>query len=132
MVFATSFFTLTLLALPSFAVPAHRIRIKRAKEPFDERHLVLLRDDVSRTEVVSSLSSLSNITNQWDVINGFAGHFIPKDLEALMTHPGVLNIHENGVVRPTAENATAPPVTYLVQYVAFAYLSPGHVDSRAT
>jgi len=122
MVFATSFFTLALLVLPSFAASTHRIRIKRATEPSDGKHLVLLRDDVPLAEVVKTLSSSSNVTSQWDIINGFAGYLIPKDLEALMAHPGVLNIHENGVVSA---------MDMLTQYIAFSYPSPGRVDTRA-
>jgi len=112
MALTTSFFTLALLVLPSFAVPTQHIHIKRAGNPFDGQHIVLLHDGVSVGDVLSSLSLVSKITTAWDIINGFAGNFEPGDLAALGTNPGVQAIYENETVGRTDE-----PLT---QYVAFA------------
>jgi len=123
MVFATRFFTLALLTLPSFAAPAHLNHTKRAAKPYDGIHLVLLRDGVSLTEVVGSLSPPSRVTSQWDIINGFACYLSTKDLPTLMDHPGVVTIQKNRDITPEG--------VILTQYVAFAWLSPGRVNSRA-
>jgi hypothetical protein len=83
MVFSASFFTLALLALPAFAAPAPLIHVQRAEEPIDGSYIVLLRDDVPSTsaaKIVNQLSS-SEVTDQWTIINGFAGNFTPEDLE---------------------------------------------------
>jgi len=112
MVFATRFFTLALLALPSFAAPAYLNHTERAGQPYDETHLVLLQDDVSLTGVVGSLSPSSRVTSQWTVINGFACYLTPQDLLALTNHPGVATIQKGSVSTPMAE--------ILTQYIAFA------------
>jgi len=112
MVFATRFFTLALLAIPSFVASAYLNHTKRAGQPYDGIHLVLLRDGVSRTKVIESLSPPSRVTNQWDVINGFACYLSISDVSTLMNNPDVVTIQKDGV-----STATAEPLT---QYVAFA------------
>lgn len=111
MVVAASFFTLALLVLPAFAAPAPLVHVQRAEEPVDGSYIVLLRDDgpsISAAEIAKSLSTSSEVTSQWSIINGFAGKFTPEDLKVLKARPDVLSIQENGVVR-----------TMVVQYVAY-------------
>jgi len=108
MVFATRFFTLALLALPSFAASAYLNHTKRASQPYDGIHLVLLRDRVSRTGVIRSLSPLSNVTSQWDIINGFACYLTPHDLSVLMVNPNVVTIQKRRDITTAA-----------TQYIAF-------------
>jgi len=114
MVFATRFFTLALLALPSFATPAYLNHTKRAGRPYDGIHIVLLRDGVSRTKVIGSLSPPSRVTDQWDIINGFACYLSTRDLLTLMDSSDVVTIQKDG---DSKYEAAALPVT---QYVAFA------------
>jgi cerevisin len=113
MAFSASFFTLALLAL---AAPATLVHVQRAEEPIDGSYIVLLRDDVpspSAAKIVNQLNS-SEVTDQWTIINGFAGNFTPEDLEVLRAHPDVLSIHEDAVVRAAAT---------VTQYIPFASFS---------
>jgi len=100
MVFTTSFFTLALLGPP--LVP-----VQRAEEHVNGSYIILLRDNVSLAEIVNS-----NVTNQWDIINGFGVRLAPRDLEAIRTCSDILSIQGNGAVR------TALTATWYVTFVS--------------
>jgi len=102
MVFATRFFTLALLALPSFAASAYLNHTKRAGQPYDGIHLVLLHDGVSLTKVVESLRPPSRVTYQWDIINGFACYLSLSDVLRLMEDPNVVTIEKRRMLTTAA------------------------------
>jgi len=94
-------FTIALHVIPIFS--AHSpLTIREAKGPTTGRHIVILRDDVSREAHLNASSYKTNgtslITHEWDIINGFAGYFSAEDLENLRSHPDIASIEEDGLV----------------------------------
>ena len=98
-------FIIALCVLPIFSVHS-RLTIRKAKERIIGRHIVMLKDGVSReAHVKASFHKTDNtswITHEWDIVNGFAGYFSAEDLENLRSHPDVASIEEDGYVAQAA------------------------------
>ena len=88
--------TLALCILPTFAAPSPLVKVRKATESVDGQYIVTLKDGADRQ---THINSCSNVTHQWDIINGFAGHFTDDEVRTLSTHPEVRFIEENSVVR---------------------------------
>ena len=95
-----------LCVLPVLAAPSPLITVQRAQNPIAGRYIVTFKSGVARSAGVSSvtsrISSQSKVTQQWDIINGFAGTFTDDDLEVLRANPNVAAIEEDGLVRTQA------------------------------
>ncbi|KAJ3524576.1 hypothetical protein NMY22_g10943 [Coprinellus aureogranulatus] len=79
------------------------------------RHIVTLKDGVSRLDIINQVKALlagkpgTGVTNEFDaVFNGFAGTLDDVTLAALRLMPGVSSIAEDGVVHATATQPDAP------------------------
>jgi len=67
---------------------------------------VTFKDDLGHPVGISSvsrgISSQSEVTHDWSIINGFAGAFVDADLEALRSNPNIASIEEDGLARTQA------------------------------
>lgn len=89
---------LALCVLPAFTAPSPLVKVQKAKEPIDGRYIITLKEDADRKTHINSFSSQS-ITHEWDLVNGFAGSFTSSEVETLRSHPDVVSIDEDGLVR---------------------------------
>jgi len=85
------------------------IAITPAKEAIPRRYIVTVKEGVTLASHTSSIQSSiestpSNITHEFDLINGYAGEFHPDDLEALRANPEIEAIEEDGISRTCAIN----------------------------
>jgi len=102
--FSKKFFILATFLLPAISAPSPLLTIPRTANSIPDRHIITLKKGVSRAAHVNTFqskraSSPSNITHEWDIINGYAGHFSPEDLEGLRAHPDVASIEHDAIVR---------------------------------
>ena len=100
--FAKQFVTLALCVLPVFAAPSSPlVPITKVENPVAGRYIVNFKDGVTNptgiSSVTSKLSSQSEITHRWTIINGLAGTFTDADLEALRSNPNVRSIEQIGL-----------------------------------
>jgi len=99
--FSKQFIALVLCVLPVLAAPSPLIAVKKTKDAVVGRYIVTFKNGVVHTTGVSSvtsgISSQSTITQQWNIINGFAGAFTEADLEVLRSNPNVASIEEDGL-----------------------------------
>ncbi|KAG6864561.1 hypothetical protein C0991_008656 [Blastosporella zonata] len=72
------------LAVPVFAAP---FAIEKFSGETTGKYIVKLKDGVSKASVLAALNS--NITHDWNLMNGFAGHFSDDALGALRASPDV-------------------------------------------
>jgi len=104
--FSKQFVTLALCVLPVFAAPSPLIPVKKTKDAIAGRYIVTFKNDVGRfagvSSVTSKISSESKVTQEWNIINGFAGTFTDADLEVLRANPNVASIEEDGLVHTQA------------------------------
>jgi len=100
------FVALVLCVLLVLAAPSLLVTVAKTKNPAPGRYIVTFKNDVVHSAGVSSvtnrISSQSNITWQWDIINGFTGAFTNADLEVLRSNPNIAAIEEDGFVRTKA------------------------------
>jgi len=104
--FSKQLVALVLCVLPVLAAPSPLVTVAKAKNPVPGRYIVTFKNDVVHADGVSSvasgISSNSKVTQQWDIINGFAGSFTDGDLEVLRSNPNVASIEEDAFVRTQA------------------------------
>ena len=100
------FTTLVLFVLSTLAAPSPLVPIRKVNHPLPGRYIVTFKNDDSNSSSVTSItcnvSPDSNVTHQWDIINGFAGAFTDDDLEILRSHPNVVSIEEDGYAHTQA------------------------------
>jgi len=98
--FAKQFVALALCVLPVFAAPSPLVPITKTKNAVAGRYIVTFKDGVTHptgiSSVTSKISSQSEITHEWTIINGFAGAFTDADLEVLRSNPNVKSIEQSG------------------------------------
>ena len=104
--FSKQLVLLVLCVLPVIAAPSPLVTVKKAKNAIAGHYIVTFRNDVIRSDGVSSIinriSSQSKVTHEWDIINGFAGAFTDADLEVLRSSPNVASIEEDAFVHTQA------------------------------
>ncbi|KAG5640721.1 hypothetical protein DXG03_007430 [Asterophora parasitica] len=104
-VFAAVFAALALAAPVFGAAPL------RAVEKFDGqtsgKFIVKLKEGVTKSKVFAQLKN-SNVTHDWSVIHGFAGHLSTQAVNALRASPDVEYIAEDGIVSTFATQTNAP------------------------
>ena len=93
------------------------ITVSKAKEPIPGRYIVTLKADASLDAHVSSTktkieSTPSNITHEYNLINGYAGEFSAEDLEDLRAHPEIASIEEDGIAKTCFVTQSVPCPTY--------------------
>lgn len=91
------FVCLALLALPAFATPL--LPIRRAEgEVKPDSYIVMLKDGYNISGVVKSMTAGMNVTDEWDLMNGFAVTLSGDGVEKLKALPGVSSVDENSAV----------------------------------
>ena len=95
------------------------IAITTAREPIPRRYIVTVKEGVTLASHTSSIQSSiestpSNITHEFDLINGYAGEFHEDDLAALRANPEIEAIEEDGISRTctTSLQFVPPPPIY--------------------
>ena len=100
--FSKQLVALVLCVLQVIAAPSPLVTVKKAKKAIAGHYIVTFKNDVIRSEGVSSvtsgISSQSKVTHEWDIVNGFAGIFTDADLEVLRSNPIVGSIEEDAFV----------------------------------
>ena len=97
---------------------ASLLTVSKTEKPIPGRYIITLKDDVSLASHVSSTqttiaSTTSNITHEYDLINGYAGEFTDEDLKDLRSHPEIASIQEDGYTWLCDETTqSVPPLTY--------------------
>ena len=99
--FSKRFVALALCVLPALAAPSSLVPVKKTKDAIAGRYIVTFKNDVGRfagvSSVTSKISSQSKVTQEWNIINSFAGTFTDADLEVLRSNPNVASIEEDGL-----------------------------------
>ncbi|KAJ8453947.1 hypothetical protein ONZ45_g19499 [Pleurotus djamor] len=104
--FSAIFASLAILA-PVLAAPALRTVESYAGQRVQDSYIVKLKDGASRKTLLKNLGV--NATYEWDhALNGFAGKFSAKTLEALRASADVESISEDGVMSIFATQTNAP------------------------
>ena len=80
---------------------AFLLTVSKTAKPVPGRYIVTLKDDVSLASHVSSTqttiaATASNITHEYNLINGYAGEFTDEDLNDLRSHPEIASIEQDG------------------------------------
>ena len=104
--FSKQLVALILCVLPVLAAPSPLVTVKKTKDAIAGRFIVTFKNDVVHSAGVSSvtsgISSQSKVTQQWSIINGFAGAFTDDDVEVLRSNPNVASIEEDGLAHTQA------------------------------
>jgi len=82
---------------------ASLLTVSKAEKPIPGRYIVTLKDEVSLAAHVSSIqasiaSTTSNITHEFNLINGYAGEFTDEDLNDLCANPDIASIEQDSIV----------------------------------
>jgi len=101
------------------------LTVSKAENPAPGRYIVTLKEDVSLAAHVSSTqaniaSTASNITHEFNLIDGYAGEFTDEDLNDLRSHPDIASIEQDSLgwfCNETIQSALPP--TYPEQAVRF-------------
>ena len=97
---------------------ASPLTVSKAENAVPGRYIITLKDDVSLASHVSSTqasiaSTTSNITHEFNLLNGYAGEFTDDDLNNLRSHPEIALIEQDSVGRYCGETVqSALPLTY--------------------
>ncbi|KAF8074491.1 serine protease [Lyophyllum atratum] len=86
------------LIIPVSGTPAPLRTIEKFIGKTSGKYIVMLKDGVPKDRILARLSH-ANITNDWTLIHGFAGHFSPEAVNALRASPDVEHISEDGIVQ---------------------------------
>ncbi|KAF4572937.1 subtilisin-like serine protease [Pleurotus pulmonarius] len=98
--------SLAILA-PAFAAPALKTVESFAGQRNDGSFIVKLKSGASRSGLLKTLGV--NATHEWDAaLNGFAGKFSEKALNALRASPDVESISEDGIMHTFVTQTNAP------------------------
>ncbi|KAF9496181.1 peptidase 1 [Pleurotus eryngii] len=98
--------SLAILA-PAFAAPALKTVESFAGQRNDGSFIVKLKSGASRSGLLKTLGI--NATHEWDAaLNGFAGKFSEKALNALRASPDVESVSEDGIMHTFVTQANAP------------------------
>jgi len=80
------------------------LTVSKAEKAIPGRYIVTLKEGVSLATHVSSTqasiaSTPSNITHEFDLINGYAGELTEDDLNDLRANPEIASIEEDSIVQ---------------------------------
>jgi len=93
------------------------VAVSKVANSLAGRYIITLKDGVSLPSHSSSIqssiaSTSSNITHEFDIINGYAGEFTEDDLNNLRANPEIASIEEDGICSICYETQSVPPPTY--------------------
>jgi len=101
------------------------IAVSKVANSLPGRYIITLKDRVSLATHTSSIqsgiaSTSSNITHEFDIINGYAGEFTEDDLNNLRANPEIALIEEDGIASICqTEIQFVPPPTYPSKLTVF-------------
>ncbi|GLB43153.1 putative peptidase S8 family protein [Lyophyllum shimeji] len=95
------------VAVPAFASPATLHTIEKFKGETSGKYIVKLKEGVFKGAIVGRLRN-ANITDEWTVIHGFAGHLGEDALSTLRASPDVESISEDGIAHTCITRFDAP------------------------
>ncbi|KAM6496331.1 serine protease [Amanita muscaria] len=89
---------LALLALvvPVLCIPTGLLTVESANGQTSGKYIVTLKKGVNKADLFSQAKTF-NVTHEWDIINGFAGHCDDSTLDYLRAHSDVESIAEDGI-----------------------------------
>ncbi|KAF9031930.1 serine protease [Panaeolus papilionaceus] len=77
--------------------------IERYQGETTGRHIITLKEGVSRADILGlAKGTNSQVTAEFDIINGFSGHFDEETLNKLRAHPDVTLVAEDGIMHTMA------------------------------
>ncbi|PPR05984.1 hypothetical protein CVT24_004621 [Panaeolus cyanescens] len=107
--FTSTFATLALFIVSAMAAVAPMHTIERYQGEVTGRHIITLKEGVSRADVLGlAKGTKSEITAEFDIINGFSGHFDEETLNKLRAHPDVALVAEDGIMHTMTTQTNAP------------------------
>lgn len=89
---------LTFLVVLTCTAPAVVHPIETFGGETTSRFLVTLKPNVRKAGVINQIKPNSTITNDWDIINGFAGYLDEDTVNALRANPDVGSVAEDGIM----------------------------------
>ncbi|KIL60981.1 hypothetical protein M378DRAFT_874023 [Amanita muscaria Koide BX008] len=95
--FASAALALLALVVPALCVPTGLITVEKANGPTSGKYIITLKSGVNKAGLISQTKTL-NVTDKWDIINGFAGHCDDSTLNYLRAHSDVESIAEDGIL----------------------------------
>ncbi|KAG5642318.1 hypothetical protein DXG03_003020 [Asterophora parasitica] len=107
MQFFTAVFAAIALAAPVFASPAPLRAVEKFSGKTSGKFIVKLKEGVDKSKVFAQLKN-SNVTHDWSVIHGFAGHLSDQAVNVLRASHDVEYITEDGIVTTFATQTNAP------------------------
>jgi len=117
--FSKHLFALTTLLLTVLAAPSPLLTVSKVANAVPGRYIITLKEGASRAAHISSVrnklaSTPSKITNEFNIINGYAGEFSADDLNELRADPDIAWIEEDGI---SHTSATKTQYIYLPLYL---------------
>ncbi|KAG5639868.1 hypothetical protein DXG03_002741, partial [Asterophora parasitica] len=107
MQFFAAVFAAIALAAPVLASPAPLRTVEKFNGKTSGKFIVKLKEGVVKSKVFAQLKN-SNVTHDWSVIHGFAGHLSDEALHTLRASPDVEYITEDGIATTFATQTNAP------------------------
>ncbi|KAM6490387.1 serine protease [Amanita muscaria] len=107
--FNSAALALLALVVPVLCIPTGLLTVESANGRTSGKYIVTLKKGVNKADLFSQAKTF-NVTHEWDIINGFAGHCDDSTLDYLRAHSDVESIAEDGILRlySTALRTNAP------------------------
>ncbi|KAF5349212.1 hypothetical protein D9756_009504 [Leucocoprinus leucothites] len=127
--FSSAFAALGLFVATSLAAPTALHTIETFSGETTGRHIVTLKEGVSKASLIAQIKQNATITHEFDIINGFAGHFDEDTLNALRASPDVELIGEDGIMHTmvtqyaTAWMTSIPADAYIKDQCTMGYIT---------
>jgi cerevisin len=103
------FVTLSVFVTSALAAVAPLRTVEKYHGETNGRYIVTLKDGSTKSDLFGQLRlSKSNITHDWDIVNGFAGHFNADTLNSLRSNPAVESVAEDGIMHAFGTQTNAP------------------------
>lgn len=104
----STFAALGLFVAASLGAPTLLHTIETFDGETTGRHIVSLKEGVSRASFIAQIKQNATVTHDFDIINGFAGNFDEGTLNALRANPDVELIAEDGIMHTMVTQTNAP------------------------
>ncbi|KAJ3576376.1 hypothetical protein NP233_g467 [Leucocoprinus birnbaumii] len=106
--FSSAFAALSLFVATSLSAPTALHTVETFDGETTGRHIVTLKEGVSKASLIAQIKQNATITHEFDIINGFAGHLDEDTLNALRANPDVELIAEDGIMHTMVTQTNAP------------------------
>jgi cerevisin len=103
------FVTLSIFIATALAATTPLHTIQKYKGETTGRYIVNLKAGATKADLFGHLRlPKTNVTHDWDIINGFAGYFNEDTLNTLRSNPNVDFIEEDGIMHTLGSQTNAP------------------------